>query len=325
MVIRKKYIKYLIVGGVFLVVLLLFASLVRVEERFQGRDFENKTFVSLDEFNEMFGSSMVNLPKNILAIGYSGGGQTNESPENSAGDDRILQSATKMKMVIHTNDREKRNGDDFVTYFNNEILPNIKKSKFYYLLCVSDGYLERNRISAATSTPYYPTKDEFLGKDEVILDDPSKYPILHSKEHVYAFCRKKDFQNTILVPDHYYINSKGYREIFKKVDDNWMKFEEKKNLCVWRGDVGNGSNENFIEPDGKNKMNQRRYFADLYKKNTFRNMDYSETHLGIEDMMKYKYVLSIDGWSNQWSAVAWGAIFWFCIVENRECLGTVVL
>ncbi len=282
MVIRKKYLKYLIIGFAFLVILLLFASLVRVEESLQVGYLDDKTSVSLDEFNEMFGSSMVSLPKNIVAVGYSDG-----------------------QMVIHTS-ADKIDRDTFIIYFNDEILPNIKKSKFYYLLCFTDGYLERNAISASTISPYYPTKYEFLDKEEVILDDPSKYPILHSKEYIFAFCRKKDFQNTVLVPDDHYIRSNRYHENFKKVDDNWMNFEEKKDLCVWRGTLINGTSENFIEPDGKNKMNQREYFADLYNKNTFRNMDYSETHMGIEDMMKYKYILSIDGWSNQWSAVAWG-------------------
>ena len=223
---------------------------------------------------------MVTLPKNIYALGY----------DNDA--------------MIAYNIKEDFN-HTFIEYFNTEILPSIEKPKFYYLLCTYDGYLERNRICNTQLSPYYPTKDEYLNKDEIKLKDCSKYPVLHSNKYVFAYCRRVNDKKVILVPDTHYISSHSYKDLFKKIDDNRVNFNEKKNICLWRGPVSNGANENFFEPDGKNGLNQRAYFAELYNKGKFNKVDYSETFMEQKDQLKYKYILSIDGWTNQWDGTAW--------------------
>ena len=273
--------KYIYIFGIVVVVVCVFVVFFYTFiEDFTVERLNSKKSVSLDEFNKIFDSSMVTLPKNIYALGYD--------------NDAMINYNIKEGVV-----------DTFIEYFNTEILPSIERPKFYYLLCTYDGYLERNRVSNTPLVPYYPTKDEYLNKDEIKLKDPSKYPVLHSNEYVFAYCRRVNDKKVILVPDTQYISSHSHKDLFKTVDDNRVKFNEKKNICVWRGPTPNGSNENFFEPEGKNGMNQRVYFADLYNKGKFNKVDYSETFMEQKEQLKYKYILSIDGWTNQWNGIAW--------------------
>ena len=64
-------------------------------------------------------------------------------------------------------------------------------------------------FSTIDKKPYYPSKYQFLDKDEIILEDSKKYPILHKKKYIFAFCRHVNYPNVILIPDPQYISLGG--------------------------------------------------------------------------------------------------------------------
>jgi hypothetical protein len=256
--------------------------------------------VTLSKFNEMFNSSIVHLPlRTLIAVGFK---------------NNILYIYNKPDIISDSY-------ISFKNYFIDEILPNIKKISFYFVVCLSDGYMDGNKFSSNLMTPYYPSNQEFYGVYSIKLIDHTKYPIFHKNKIIFTYCKYITDPNSILIPDKYFISTSknninnhfniqfpewnGYKDLFKMVDNNRLDFNEKKSLCVWRGNTKNGYNSNFFKPEGKNGMNQRMYFVYFYNKGAFQNIDYSDSYMSISNQMKYKYILSIDGWSNQWDATAW--------------------
>jgi hypothetical protein len=90
-----------------------------------------------------------------------------------------------------------------------------------------------------------------------------------------------------------------------EIDEFNVDWDEKKNMCIWRGNVVNGSHRNFFNPENKLDINPREYFVKLYKKNNFIDMNYENINTSIADQIEYKYILDIDGWSNTWDGTIW--------------------
>jgi len=286
MIIIKSKPIYLIWVCVVVVIICLVLLYFMLQNQEPFNPTENPTDikeVSLDEFNKIFDSSMVELPGNIKAIGYNGN-DIYIYKDISYEDTRIMPT---------------------INYFNQEILPHLHKTKFYFLIVFWDGFLERNQVSNQKLTPYYPQKNEYIDMAEIKLKDYNTYPILHSKKTIFAYSKHVNDNTTVCIPDFHYTGSNGYKDTFKEIDDNYVDYNKKQNICVWRGNIINGSKYNFFEPDNKNEMNQRTYFANLYNKNAFRNIDYSKESLSIPEQLQYKYILDIDGYTSAWDATAW--------------------
>jgi hypothetical protein len=278
---------WIIILGIFLAVVIVVALLSNIfngnAENFSQNN-SNEQNVSLEKFNDIFDSSMVILPENLVAFGWDGNHKYSHNAQLTEGQGRV---------------------DNFVEYFEKEIKPSLKKDKLYFVLCYWDGYLERIPYTNKTLMPFTPDKQEYLGKREIDLKDNSTYPILHAKKRVFAYSKHINDFNTICVPDLFFIDQHAYADKFKEIDNNNVDFKDKRNMCVWRGGLQNGSTFNFIDPAGKGGLNQRHYFKKLFDEGKIQNTDFSETKLTIPEQIKYKYILDIDGHSNTWDATAW--------------------
>lgn len=246
--------------------------------------FEGETSIqqiSLDEMNKMFNTDIVDVPKNIVIIGVED---------------------NKIYTYNYVNIQNKVSPIQVIPYWYDNIHPFLTSSKYYFLLCFSDGYMERIPYCEKL-IPFIPSKNQFSNKVELGDISNCSQPILHKHKYVFAFSKKTSDKMTICIPDRYYMNRNGYKDNLDLIDKNQIPFEEKKAECIYRGLLDNGSMYNFKEYDDKSGLNQRNYLKKI--QHEISNFDFKDDYKDIAEQIKYKYILDVDGWSSTWDATIW--------------------
>ena len=246
-----------------------------------------KYYISRYSFNNRFNSKLVVLPECITAFGFD---NNNIYIYNQYG--------------IFSKELADKRIDIFLEYWLKYIHPNILKKKYYFLLCSFDGYRERIPYNNILKKEYIKNEYTFLFKRE-IPNNLYNIPILHKNEYVLCFAKHLNDSESINIPDLFYMKQLGYHDTrLKIIDDNLIPFESKQNKCIYRGTKFLGSKFNFFNHKDKT-INQRMYFISLYNDNKINNMDFSEIFTSIQDQLKYKYILDIDGHTNTWDGTVW--------------------
>jgi hypothetical protein len=235
--------------------------------------------VNLDIFNELFESELVHLPDNMLALGF-----INEEIYYYTNGEH-----TRIPIII-----------EFWQRFIHRRLD--REVKYYVVICYNDGYRERipynEKLIWKESTLM-----EWLNKGEINCQD--EMPILHRKKYIVAFCKHINDESCICIPDIYYMEQYSYHELKYRVDKYYYNWRDKKNVGVYRGKIENGSPSNFIKA-GDKKKNHREYFEELYHKNNWESIiNYGRDLMSIEEQLKYKYIIDIDGYTNSWEGLVW--------------------
>jgi len=240
--------------------------------------------IPLDEFNDIFNAELVHLPNNIVAIGNK--------------DDRLYSYNFKTKHDV-------ANLNIFINYWSKEINPNVYKKPYYFIFCFYDGYMERVEFC---ENPAYVSfeKTRFENKGEISEIPDCNIPILHKNKKVFVFSKKINDENSICIPDNYYIDNRGYKEThMKTIDEANILYDNRKNSCIYRGAINNGTVFNFFDISNKENLNQRAYFKKMYDEGKFHNIEYNTEYMSITSQLQYKYILDIDGYSNTWDATIW--------------------
>ena len=246
----------------------------------------NIEFISLDTFNIIFNTDIIKLPIVTAAIGKN------------------YNKYYICKNDNHTDNIHYNKLNEIIKYFFNYINNNINNNIYYFLICYNDGF----RIKINNYKPIDLPFVTILNNDK--LENNFKNKI------IFAFS-KFIHDNTICFPDYVYLQSNGYKDNIKLIDDNFINWNDKKNMCIWRGSRLNDVFYNFIDYENRNLIKDyikidmnisfgpRNYFIDLYNKSKFNNINYNSEYTSIKDQIKYKYILDIDGWSNTWDATFW--------------------
>jgi hypothetical protein len=162
-------------------------------------------------------------------------------------------------------------------YIMNEIHIKLNKKKYYFIIYYWDGYNET--------------------LDEPDVNIGNNYILTFSKYY-------KNKINTVPIVDPHYVIRNGYIENINIINNNFIKWEDKINTCIWRGDIKNGYSYNFFNIP-ESKVHPREYFIQLYEKSLLNNINFKNELTSIEDQIKYKYILDIDGFASTWSATVW--------------------
>jgi hypothetical protein len=243
------------------------------------------TNCTLEEFNSLFDSKFVHLPLNLIAIG-------------------VINNNFYVYNIKKDNDSYSR----FLIYINywiTNIYPYIKCNKYYFVLCIRDGYRERitycnNLIS------YSPHINEFYNKSEIENVLLCHNPILHKNKYIFTFSKQISDNFSICIPDTHYIKADGYtNNLLKIINNNFIFFNNKINECIYRGKIENGTKYNFIYPDDKLNLNQRKFLKKLFNDNKIKNFDFNDGSKDMISQLNYKYILDVDGYSNTWDATVW--------------------
>jgi hypothetical protein len=183
------------------------------------------------------------------------------------------------------------------------------KKKYYFILNTWDGLFERTplktKFELKTIDEYnYADKTEISHADAV---DTIHYPILHKNITIFIAGSKRIHDPyTILLPDFHYIKYQGYIENKIKVDMHNIPFQEKIPTLLYRGELYNGDPYNFGEKYNSHiKIKPRVLFANMCSNKYFQNVNFSTHQMSIDEMIKYKYILDIDGYVNSWDGLFW--------------------
>jgi hypothetical protein len=188
------------------------------------------------------------------------------------------------KIFLYHNSFVYRSLIHTINYWFENINDKLNKNKYYVLICYSDGY-------------------KF--DEESDIKDFLSFQTKNQNNYIFTFCKRWNDNNSICIPDFYYTTDKKYLKHKTEIDSINFKWENKKNICIWRGNVKNGYNINFFDSNNKFGLNQRQYFVKLYDEDKITNMDYENGDMSISDQLEYKYILDIDGWANTWDATIW--------------------
>lgn len=226
--------------------------------------------LSLQDFNNKFNSNIKGLSNRIAAVG--------------------IDTSTQPKFFIYVDKPYNSNYLGItIDYWMKHIHNSIKKNKYYFILCYNDGY-KFNRDSIVENS----------NEEEIFLSYPSK---LFPLKNVLVYSKRVDDKDSICIPDPYFCYRNQHSRQLKEIRENYIRWEDKKNECIWRGDPNNSFSINFIDP--KDNINPRQYLIKLLDSEKIKNFNYTKIFTTISEQIKYKYILDIDGWSNTWDATVW--------------------
>jgi len=231
-----------------------------------------------EEFNIMFNTNIVILPKYLYAVGIK--------------DNKVF-----MYNEYYSN--------YFCIIFSiNHILRMILTfdllSEFYFIISSEDGYIEQNysfnRIHPKLIGEFE-CKNEYFISDDIELKE---FPVFHKNYFIFAQANKLGFPYTVDVIDRHYFYCNLYNSF--RSFHRGIPFSTKINKMIYGGRYNNGSKYNFINKDIN--MNQREYFStDAVPKE---NIIWSKNEwIDSTEMIKYKYIIDIDGNGSTWDGTAW--------------------
>jgi len=234
-----------------------------------------------EDFNRLFNTDLVSLPAQLYAVGISNNivYMYNE---------KYIMFHEVMKSINHILRA-------YLTYRNQDI-----SKKFYFIICAADGYMEYH-YSSERKVPRIIEETEFLGKDIVTLETPDEYAVFSNKtKYILAQSYQSGTPNVIGIPDRHYFYCNLYHP-FRSFHKG-MSFFSKINKIAFVARKERGTKYNFtVRRDIE--MNQREYFfSDNVSK---KNVECSIYWVDSKDLVKFKYILDIDGMAATWDATAW--------------------
>jgi len=237
-------------------------------------------FIDNKSFNEIFDAQCVILPKNLYAVGLKN-------------NDLFIYSEGQMIQWYF---------NPWINFFMKYIRQGIKKEKFYFVMCVYDGYRERIKYNL---TNVFTTVNVQMNdyKDQVEIKCKStEIPILHKMKYIFASCvHKNDYYSKCIVNFHY-ITYNFMFNFFDEISKNRVEWDRKLNVCVYRSTLPSDQKTNLFK---ENDEGPRHIFHRMY--NNTRNIlvNYSEEKMSISQQLQYKYILDIDGNTSTWTATIW--------------------
>jgi len=252
--------------------------------------FSEPQRIKRNQFNKLFNTDIIVLPKNLYAVGINDGNVYiyNENYET------LFMIIYAIKHIVAVNETKKL------------------FKKFYFVINASDGYMENNYQSSR-----YNGKEigEFNFKDnlEVKLENENEFAIMHKEKYILAQANQNSVANVIDVPDRYYFYLNRYNE-YRSLH-NFVPFNTKINKIVFAGQL-KGTKYNFTTRRDI-EMSQREYFySDAVPKE-----DYiiAPKYMEITDMIGYKYLLDIDGTAGSWDSTAWKLNSGSVILKAESC------
>lgn len=237
--------------------------------------------ISKTNFNELFSTDLVTLPAQLYAVGI-----TNNIVYMY--NEKYIMFHEVMKSINHIL-------RTYLTYRNKA-----SSNSFYFIICAADGYMEYHYPSERI-IPRMIGETEYQNKDIVTLENRDEYAVFSDKmKYILTQSYQSGTPNVIGIPDRHYFYCNLYHP-FRSFHKG-MSFFSKINKIAFvarkeRGTMYNFTNRRDIE------MNQREYFfsENVSKK----NVECSIYWVDSKDLVKFKYILDIDGMAATWDATAW--------------------
>lgn len=263
----------------------------------------NCTILSRKMFNLKFNSSLVVLPMQMIAQGFEGQLCYQYKEYKSLKDAQVAKARYPIFLqywIEHIHSHTQSEGNE--------------KKIYYFVATWTDGYRTNIPYSGSglklCQFPEYKFKDNsrLFQKAEQSIDAITCYPILHRNHLVFAMSAHITDNYSILIPDTMYIQSEGYKTKRALLNENQIPFKSKINKLLYRGSVDLGQLSNIkIKHSTLGKI-QRKYLFHLFNENVFDKSlvnFHEKDYMSIEEQIKYKYILDIEGTANSWAGTFW--------------------
>jgi len=258
---------------------------------------------SREEFNDLFSSEIqYELPSNMYAVGVS---TTDTTTDMDTGSNEIYLYNTQYSSYFEIIPSIQFIVRVYLT-FHQIKKEQIKKEKFYFLICADDGYMEHHYSSSSGPNGKgreIPITADFSGKRRVEGLQEKEYAILHRNKWIFAMSNLKGVPFTIDAVDRHYFYCNNYHPF--RSFHRGIPFSQKENKIVFACRKHNSSKYNFLQYREKTgELAQRAYFYTdaVPKENVVCN---SDIWIDSKEMVKYKYILDVDGNGCTWDATAW--------------------
>ena len=249
-------------------------TLTTVPSSYILQPYPEPQYINRTLFNKLFNTDIVTLPKNIIAFGVR-----------------------KRCLYIYCESNEFLYMIELtVKHIVSVALTKNLFREFYFLICTHDGYMERHYLSNRDKLKDI-GEEEMKNKVEIIMENPNEYAKLHRDLYVLAQSNQKGMTNVLNVPDRYYFYLNRYNE-YRSIHQG-IPFASKKNQIVY-GSQPRGTKYNFTKRRDID-VSPREYFNKSVPKDNIVCPDW----IPRKDMIGYKYILDIDGFSSTWDATAW--------------------
>lgn len=248
---------------------------VTVPDAYTLVPYPEPQYINRNQFNTMFKTDIVTLPKNLFAVGVR-----------------------KSCVYIYSESNEYLYMIELTIKHTVQVaLTKCLFNEFYFLICAFDGFMERHYYSVRNQ-PKQIGEYDYAGKNELALEDPNAYARLHKGLYVVGQSNLKDVAYTINAPDRYYFYMNRYNE-YRSIHQG-IPFTSKKAQIVF-GSQPRGSKYNFVNRKDL-EISPREYFnSAAVPKDNIVNPEW----IPRKDMIGYKYILDIDGHASTWDATAW--------------------
>ena len=247
--------------------------------------------ITKKSFNRIFDANVVTLPLNLFAVGVKNGNVY------------IYNETFEMLYMIELSIANIVN-----TSINNKIF-----RKFHFVICASDGYMERH-FPSVRNNPLTIGDSDMAGVKEISMSNPDAYPVFYNNKFVLAQNNQVGVSNVINFPDRYYFYMNKYNE-YRSIHKG-TAFSSKINKIVF-GSQKRGSSYNFTNRRDIT-VSPREYFnSDAVPKDNI----VSPKWINRDEMIKYKYILDIDGHASTWDATAWKLNSGSVILKSDSCWG----
>jgi len=243
--------------------------------------------ISRAAFNRLFETDIVQLPTSLFAVGVKSGNVYlyNESYEY-------------LYMIELT-----------IRHLVGVIITENLYEKIHFVICAYDGFLEGHYPQSKTGDQPYKA---LTNSPQVELSDPSMFPLLHKDRIILAQSHQTTTPNALCVPDRYYFYMNRYNE-YRSIHGG-LPFSQKKPQIAY-GSQPRGSKYNFTKRRDI-AVTQREYFnSDAVPKTNIVAPNWIER----SEMIKYKYLLDIDGNASTWDATAWKLNSGSVILKTDSC------
>jgi hypothetical protein len=236
-------------------------------------------YISRQDFNRTFDTDFVVLPAQLYAVGIKNA-QTFIYNEKFILFHEIIRSINHIISV-------------YLTYRD-------ASKPFYFVICAGDGYMEYHYPSERT-VPRQISETECANQDVIKMQDPKEYAVFNSKmPYILAQSYQTGTPNAMGIPDRHYFYCNLYQSF--RSFHRGMPFATKIAKVAYVARVSRGTTYNYTTRRDIT-LNQREYFfSEAVNK---KNVDCSMHWVFNRDLVKYKYILDIDGMASTWDATAW--------------------
>ena len=240
---------------------------------------------TVDLFEREFACKIATLPKNVMLLGWSA-----KAKSWLCAPETIIQNST-------FNDRFPAT----LNFLTHHVMPRLPDQTFWTLLCLYDGWRERNTYSEH----YHWVQPHDLAEEIEWRGAPGEIPIL-SQNRCWIACYGAHLgdPSALLLPEAHYLSRNHYQDLFANVRDHLVPWEEKLPHAVYC--AGNhGERTNYFPPVPAERAHPRQYLEQLVVAEGLPIHVYLGNGIPLERQLKYKYILDVDGYVRTWDAWAW--------------------